>query len=198
MRPGELTVIASSASAGKSLIALIGKAIYIEWNEPEADWNWFKLLAYHDDEVWLKGMDEPFGSLHKGDTVVVKLSEIKRFEDAEKERFAPKVPTGWIRYRITDKSGSGSKDDHWVFCPSVAESEDSDVRDHILHSYETWAIHAERYHLEFFRNEVPPAPTIRRQLNLINRQLSAANENLQLLNEQLVARKIARALARGG
>jgi len=183
-------IFAGTSDKGKSLMALIGHEIYIEWAAPgrTGDWHFFRLLGIEasgeNAEVWLK----PSKDLLNPDmsvpstTKLVMLSHIRSFKHAEEA--LPKTPTGWIRYRIWDKSGSGSKEDHWLFCPAEAEDGDETVRDYILHIAENWAIHADRYHLDFYRNEVPPQAVIEKQMEALRRQQNYIVSYLAMLNEQ--------------
>jgi len=182
-------IFAAHSDKGKSLVALIGQDIFIEWAAADTEkWNFFNLLGIEASgsscEVWMKYIKD----LRHPDltfpasTKLVTLNHIRSFKLAEDA--ISKVPTGWIRYRIWDKSGSGANEDRWIFCPSEAEDGDETVRDHILHIAETWAIHAERYHLDFYRNEVPPTAIIQKQMDLLRRQQNAIVSYLDMLNKQ--------------
>lgn len=56
----------------------VGKAIVIDWKNPEDNWFYFRILEIRNkDEILIKGMDEPGGSKHKGDEFWVSISDVK-------------------------------------------------------------------------------------------------------------------------
>lgn len=52
--------------------------VCIEWNDPESDWQWFRLIELRGEWICLQGADYPDGSAkHDGGTFWVHKSEVR-------------------------------------------------------------------------------------------------------------------------
>lgn len=89
------------------------------------------------------------------------------------------METNWIKYSISSK-GSISKD-HYILLKDAKTWEDDDIKNIIVHRYESWAQYAEYYRIEFDRNVLPPVEIIDKELiELYDRieSLRTTRENL--------------------
>lgn len=99
--------------------------------------------------------------------------------------------SGWVRYRITDRSGTGWETDHWIYSPWLSDESENedDARGYIVRNWESWAIHAERYSFQLWRNEMPPASEIEKAIKTAKNKASAYREEARMLTEQLLSVK---------
>jgi hypothetical protein len=96
--------------------------------------------------------------------------------------------TGWIRYRICDKSGGGWNRDKWFYEPWLCEEGEEcpeEVRDHVIHTRENWAIYAESYSFESEVNATPPTEVIEKEIAKRKNKLSAMKETIADLESSL-------------
>lgn len=100
---------------------------------------------------------------------------------------ASKTPaaTGWVRYRICDRSGSGWKVDRWYFSPGVEEYSADERRDEIVRQCESWAIHAERYSFEQWIGETPSIEMLRGCIAGKERERSYLADQIKILERQV-------------
>lgn len=94
--------------------------------------------------------------------------------------------TGWVRYRIYGRGGSGAKVDHWVYIPGYDDpNEEEETREYIVNNYESWAIHAEQYHIDWHYGEIPPREKIQAVINGKHRSRNILLEEIAHLQGQL-------------
>lgn len=94
--------------------------------------------------------------------------------------------TGWIRYRICDKSGGGWKKDKWAYEPWLCEDEELDeVREHIIHTRESWAIHADRYSFEAEVNAKPPIDVVEKEIAKRERKIVSILKSIEDLESSI-------------
>lgn len=94
--------------------------------------------------------------------------------------------TGWVRYRICDKSGSGANTDHWIFIPGYDDPADAEsTREYIIERHESWAIHADSYQLNVFYGEIPPTPVIVAKIRGHRATRSSLMSQIKFLESQL-------------
>jgi hypothetical protein len=98
----------------------------------------------------------------------------------------PLERTGWVRYRIYGRGGSGADKDHWIYIPGYDDPEqEEDTREYIVHNHESWAIHAEVYHLDWFYGELPPPERIKAAIKGKRLSRKYLLEEMKLLKAQL-------------
>ena len=93
--------------------------------------------------------------------------------------------TGWIRYRICDKSGGGWKKDKWLYEPWLCEEEPDDVREHVIHTRESWATFADSYSFESEVNATPPVEVIEKEINRRKNRMESIRESISKLEDSL-------------
>lgn len=97
-----------------------------------------------------------------------------------------KPRTGWVRYRIYGRGGSGADKDHWVYIPGYDDPEqEEETREEIINTFERWAIHAEQYHLDWFYGELPPAIRIKNAIKGKRHSRKLLMEEIKHLESQL-------------
>jgi hypothetical protein len=62
--------------------------------------------------------------------------------------------TGWVRYWICDKSGSGKDKWEYLYIPGCEDF--ASCKDYIIECRESWAMHADSFTMEIEINVVPP------------------------------------------
>ena len=70
----------------------IGEAVFVEWADPAADWHWFRVVAMNQHAIVLRGVDDPGGWKHEGDTFTATWGEIADIWSVEDE--APEEGAG--------------------------------------------------------------------------------------------------------
>lgn len=93
--------------------------------------------------------------------------------------------TGWVRYNICGRGGSGFETDHWVYIPGYDDPIQEDTREHIINNYESWAIYAEQYHIDFHYGELPPREKIEAVIEGKHRYREVLLEEIVQLEAQL-------------
>lgn len=94
--------------------------------------------------------------------------------------------TGWIRYRICDKSGGGWNEDKWIYELWLCDDEDPEgVREHIVWNIESWAFCADSYSFESEVNATPPAEVIEKEISKRKKKLSAIRADITMLESLL-------------
>jgi hypothetical protein len=93
--------------------------------------------------------------------------------------------TGWIRYRICDKSGGGWKKDKWIYEPWLCDEEPEDVREHIVYNLESWAVYADSYSFESEVNATPPVEVVEKEINKRKKKLASIRESIAILESSI-------------
>ena len=93
--------------------------------------------------------------------------------------------TGWIRYRICDKSGGGWNRDKWVYEPWLCEECPDGVREEIIRTRESWALFAERYSFESEVNATPPTEVVEKEINRRRQRLASMRESIDTLESSI-------------
>ena len=92
--------------------------------------------------------------------------------------------TGWIRYRICDKSGCGWKTDKWLYEPWLCEDEE-EVREHVIQTRESWATFADSYSFESEVNATPPVEVVEKEVTRRKNKIKAIRESIASLEASL-------------
>lgn len=95
-----------------------------------------------------------------------------------------KVQTGWVRYRIAGR-GQGLNEWRYLYMPGWEDEGAEDLRGHIIHRHENWALYAESYLWELERNVKPPADVLRKKIASLRTSIRVSREEVATLSEQL-------------
>ena len=98
-----------------------------------------------------------------------------------------KVKTNWIKYRICGRGGAGWKTMKWLYAPGVVDEDKDSIVEHILHERESWAIHAERFQLDFWKHATPPIEVVEQRMQGAKRNAKFYREEAKALAAQLVS-----------
>lgn len=113
-------------------------------------------------------------TLDTGETTTYRETELS---------LAPIVPTGWIRYRIWSSRGGSTTKDHWIYLPGYDVPEEIEsAHEQIISTRESWAQHAESYHLDTYLGEMPPR-------ELIEKRIKSQQRNIEYIQEEIVTLK---------
>lgn len=94
--------------------------------------------------------------------------------------------TGWVRYRIYGRGGSGADTDHWVYIPGYDDpGNETETKDYIIEQYESWAVHAEQYHIDWHYGEIPPPAKVKAEIARLIRMRKALLTQIAALRGQL-------------
>lgn len=93
--------------------------------------------------------------------------------------------TGWIRYRICDRSGGGWNNDRWLYEPWLCEDCPDGVREHVVQTCESWAIYAESYSFEAEVNATPPIEVIAKEISRRENKIKAIRESIASLEASI-------------
>lgn len=93
--------------------------------------------------------------------------------------------TGWIRYRICDRSGIGANTNHWIFKPAWQFLDPAEIKDLIIHHYEDWALHADSYSFEYEVGYLPPYEVIQIEIKNTITKIENLTKTLAICVNQL-------------
>lgn len=94
--------------------------------------------------------------------------------------------TGWIAYTICDKSGIGSKTPNYLHLPWAEASNIGEIREHILHEHENWAVFSDSYSMNIeLENVIPPRSEVLKYMHELEQKQKDIDNTIQVLMIQL-------------